>query len=75
MTNFAVVLLFFLIVILIVGCTGVVFRFRREIHAACKRIDSLGSQLVETACEPIENARVGDGWTTSTTRKPRWIRR
>jgi pimeloyl-ACP methyl ester carboxylesterase len=47
-------------IIVIVGVT-VMARYQREISAARERIDSLGSQVVETDCGPIEYARVGEG--------------
>jgi pimeloyl-ACP methyl ester carboxylesterase len=37
-------------------------RYRQETRAARERIESLGSQLVETSCAPIEYARVGNGY-------------
>jgi pimeloyl-ACP methyl ester carboxylesterase len=61
MPNIAVVLLFSLIVFLLVGASLVILRYSREINAARKRIDSLGSQVIETACGPIEYAKIGKG--------------
>ena len=36
--------------------------YLREIKAARMRIGSLGSQVIQTACGPIEYARVGKGY-------------
>jgi pimeloyl-ACP methyl ester carboxylesterase len=36
-------------------------RFRREIRAIQQHIESLGSQIIETDCGPVEYARVGSG--------------
>jgi pimeloyl-ACP methyl ester carboxylesterase len=45
----------------VIGAAAVVARYLREIHAAHARIAGLGSQVIETACGPIEYARVGEG--------------
>jgi pimeloyl-ACP methyl ester carboxylesterase len=55
-------LIIILITICLIGIVGLAFRYTREISAARKRIDSLGSQVIETACGPIEYARVGKGY-------------
>jgi pimeloyl-ACP methyl ester carboxylesterase len=55
-------LIIILITICVIGIVGLAFRYTREISAARKRIDSLGSQVIETACGPIEYARVGKGY-------------
>jgi pimeloyl-ACP methyl ester carboxylesterase len=57
--NYLLVILFS---ILVIGILAVVSRYRREIKAARERIDSLGSQVIETACGPIEYVRVGEGY-------------
>jgi pimeloyl-ACP methyl ester carboxylesterase len=36
--------------------------YRREIRAVRERIDSLGSQILETECSTVEYARVGSGY-------------
>ena len=41
---------------------AVVVRYSREIKAAHERIDGRSSQVINTACGPIEYARVGDGY-------------
>jgi pimeloyl-ACP methyl ester carboxylesterase len=51
-----------LIAVVVIGFVGIALRYIREINAARKRIESLGSQVVETACGPIEYTRVGDGY-------------
>jgi pimeloyl-ACP methyl ester carboxylesterase len=50
-----------LIVIALAGIAAVVFRYLRDIRRARKRVDSLGSQVIETNCGPIEYARIGEG--------------
>jgi pimeloyl-ACP methyl ester carboxylesterase len=40
----------------------VAVRYSRDIRAARKRIDSMGSQIIETACGPVECAIVGQGY-------------
>ena len=45
----------------VVGVAAAV-RFRSEMRAARARIDSLGSQVVQTDCGPIEYARSGEGY-------------
>jgi pimeloyl-ACP methyl ester carboxylesterase len=37
-------------------------RFRRDIRAARERVRSLGSQVIETECGPIEYATLGEGY-------------
>jgi pimeloyl-ACP methyl ester carboxylesterase len=37
-------------------------RFRRDIRAARERVQNLGSQVIETACGPIECATFGEGY-------------
>lgn len=37
-------------------------RYRREIGSARKHLNSLGSQVMETACGPIEYAKIGEGY-------------
>ena len=38
------------------------FRYLKDIRAARQRLDSLGSQVIETDLGPIEYARIGDGY-------------
>ncbi len=45
-----------------VGAAIVAARYQREMRAARKRVDGPGSQVIETACGPIEYARVGEGY-------------
>jgi pimeloyl-ACP methyl ester carboxylesterase len=45
----------------LVGLAAVVARYLREISAARATLDRLGSQVIETACGPIEYARTGTG--------------
>jgi pimeloyl-ACP methyl ester carboxylesterase len=46
----------------LVGLGAVAARYSREIRAARERIKSLGSQVIQTDCGPIEYARVGEGY-------------
>jgi len=55
-------LLVILLAILVVGVAVVAARYTRDIRAARKRVDSLGSRVVETACGPIECAVKGQGY-------------
>jgi 2-hydroxy-6-oxonona-2,4-dienedioate hydrolase len=55
-------LIVILLSILVIRTVAVVARYQREISAARERINSLGSQVIVTACGPIEYARVGDGY-------------
>ncbi len=48
--------------ILLTGGAAVAARYTRDIRTARKRVDSLGSQVIETASGPIEVARVGEGY-------------
>jgi hypothetical protein len=40
---------------------AVAARYLREISAARKELNNLGSQVIETDCGPIEYAVVGEG--------------
>ena len=44
------------------GVVSVLVRYLRDMRAAREQVDRLGSQVIETACGPIECARVGDGY-------------
>ncbi len=44
------------------GIAAVLVRYFREIRLARQRIAGLGSQVIETACGPIEYARAGEGY-------------
>jgi pimeloyl-ACP methyl ester carboxylesterase len=55
-------LLVLLISIFVIVILAVASRYTREIKAARARIDSLGSQVIDTPCGPIESARVGAGY-------------
>ena len=61
MANFWIAPLVILAAILMIGIVLVAARYFQDIHAARKRIDSLGSQVIETACGPVEYARIGKG--------------
>lgn len=51
-----------LIGIALVGIALIVARYSRDIRAAGEQVDSLGSQVIETACGPIEFLRIGEGY-------------
>jgi pimeloyl-ACP methyl ester carboxylesterase len=55
-------LLVILFIILVIGSVTVISRYTAEIKSARERVDSLGSQVIETTCGPIEYARIGDGY-------------
>ncbi len=44
------------------GAAVVAARYLKDIRRARQRIASLGSQVIETACGPIEYARAGEGY-------------
>ena len=48
--------------LLILGATIIVSRYLREINAARIRVGSLGSQMLQTACGPIEYTQAGEGY-------------
>jgi pimeloyl-ACP methyl ester carboxylesterase len=47
---------------LTIGILAFVTRYIRDIKAARKRLASLGSQVMETKCGPIEYVRTGEGY-------------
>jgi len=51
-----------LISLAILGVTVGTARYRSEMQAARERLAGLGSQVMDTACGPIEFAQVGDGY-------------
>lgn len=51
-----------LIGILVIGIVAVTARYMRDIRAARKRVNNMGSQVIETEYGPIEYIRVGDGY-------------
>jgi pimeloyl-ACP methyl ester carboxylesterase len=62
MTDFLIYLLVILISILVFVILAVASRYTREIKAARARLNSLGSQVIDTTCGPIEYAQVGAGY-------------
>jgi pimeloyl-ACP methyl ester carboxylesterase len=62
MIQFWIGLFGILIAITLAGIVTIVIRYRKEIHAARQRVDSLGSQLIETDRGPIEYALFGNGY-------------
>jgi pimeloyl-ACP methyl ester carboxylesterase len=61
MSDFWIYLLVLLVSMLAIGSAVVTARYRRDIQAARGRVDGLGSQVIETACGPIEYTCRGDG--------------
>lgn len=47
--------------VFVIAIVVVAAHYARDIKAAHQRLDSLGSQVIETACGPIEFARIGEG--------------
>jgi pimeloyl-ACP methyl ester carboxylesterase len=62
MTQFWVDLDLILIGIVIVAVAAVLLGYLRDIRAARQRLDSLGSQVVATACGPVEYTSTGTGF-------------
>jgi pimeloyl-ACP methyl ester carboxylesterase len=62
MSTSLICLLVILFSSLVIGSVAVTSRYMREIKTARKRVDSLGSHVIETACGPIEYARIGEGY-------------
>ena len=62
MANYKIYLFIILLSISVIGIVAVVARYQREISAARKGVDSLGSQVIETDRGPIEYARIGEGY-------------
>jgi 2-hydroxy-6-oxonona-2,4-dienedioate hydrolase len=62
MANYKTYLFVTLLSIVVIGSVIVAARYQREMNAARARIDSLGSQVIETDCGTIEYARVGEGY-------------
>ncbi len=51
-----------MICILLIGIGGIAFFYFREMRTARRRLDHLGSQVIQTSCGPIECAVVGEGF-------------
>jgi pimeloyl-ACP methyl ester carboxylesterase len=62
MTNYKILLSVFLFAVLMIGIMAVASRYAQEINAARETINHLGSQVADTACGPVEYARVGEGY-------------
>jgi pimeloyl-ACP methyl ester carboxylesterase len=62
MSDSLIFLLVILFILLGIWIAAIASRYSREITAACQRVDSLGSQMIETTCGPIEYAWVGEGY-------------
>src|SRR5512138_1718657 len=61
MPNFLPYLLGFLVIAIAAGIVLLLTRYWRDITAARQRIDSLGSQVIETDCGRVEYLRAGEG--------------
>ena len=55
-------LLVILAIIFVIGIAGIVLRYLRDIRSARKHIDSLGSQVIETACWSDRVRPRGEGY-------------
>jgi pimeloyl-ACP methyl ester carboxylesterase len=62
MANYKIYLSVFLVAVLVIGIVAVAARYTQEINAARQTINNLGSQVADTACGPVEYARVGKGY-------------
>ncbi len=62
MTNYKLFLLVIFAIIILIGIVAVAARYNREINAAREKLNKMGSRKIETACGPIEYARVGEGY-------------
>ena len=62
MASYTIYLLVILLSIMGIGTVIVVARYHRDLNAARKRIDRLGSQVIETDYGPIEYAQIRDGY-------------
>lgn len=60
--EFWMVFLIVLIGLVLLSIAAVLVRYFRDMRAARKRVESLGSQVIETANGPTEYARVGEGY-------------
>jgi pimeloyl-ACP methyl ester carboxylesterase len=62
MSGSLTLLLVILFDIVAIGIAIVASRYMRDIQAARRRLDNLGSQVIDTTCGPIEYAQVGAGY-------------
>ena len=62
MSEFWSIFFFILVAAVLICIAAVLVRYSRDIRAARKRVENLGSQVVQTACGPIEYVRVGEGY-------------
>lgn len=62
MANNLLFFLEFLAFVIVIGMILILIRFSRDIRAARKRLDSLGSKVTDTGYGPIEYARMGQGY-------------
>ena len=62
MTNFKIYLIVFLASMILIGVIVMTVSYRRAINTARKRLDRLGSQVIETAYGPIEFCHLGQGY-------------
>jgi pimeloyl-ACP methyl ester carboxylesterase len=62
MARFWIVFTFLLIGLILVGIAVILVRYFKQIHAARKRLDSLGSQVIQTDCGQVEYLSSGKGY-------------
>lgn len=62
LAKFKIYISVFLLCIIIIGSILIAVRYKGEIEAARNRIDSLGSQLIDTERGSVEYARFGEGY-------------
>jgi len=61
MPNITIYLAVILTTIFLFGIAAIIIRYTQEIKATIQRIDSLGSQVINTKCGPTEYVRTGEG--------------
>lgn len=62
MANSSLYLTITLVSIFLIGISAILFRYAREMRAIRRRIDGLGSQVIDTKCGPVEYATLGAGY-------------
>ena len=61
MANNTLIFFIALVLIIFIGIVIILNHYSHDIRAARQHIDSLGSQVIETKCGPVEYARIGEG--------------
>jgi pimeloyl-ACP methyl ester carboxylesterase len=62
MNHYKIYLFVILAGIIVIGIVAVAAPYAGEMNTAREKLNNLGSQVIETACGPIEYARVGQGY-------------